>query len=94
MLAFEERPSRKELTVPMAVCAFVLAITGAQQSFAQAIGQATEQERVACRQDVKRFCQAQLQMNPDDMLSITGCLQDNRTRISRTCRNALESHGQ
>jgi hypothetical protein len=75
----------------MAICAFVL---GIQQSSAQPIGQGSQQERAACRQDVRRFCQAELQKNPDDTLIITGCLQANRTKISRTCRNALASNGQ
>ncbi len=79
---------------PIAFCALVLATAGVQQLWGQAMGQANEPERTACRQDVKRFCQPELQKNPDDLLSITGCLQANRTKISRICRNALASHGQ
>jgi hypothetical protein len=73
--------------IPVALCTFVLAIGGA-------LGQGSGQERAACRQDVKRLCQAELQRNPDDMLSITSCLQAKRAKISRGCRNALASHGQ
>jgi hypothetical protein len=61
---------------------------------AQPTGQANDLERAACRQDVRRFCQAELQRNPDDALSITGCLRANRTKISRACRNTLLTHGQ
>jgi hypothetical protein len=85
---------RKGAMVPKAVCAFVLGIACAQQLMAQPMGQGNEQERAACRRDVKRFCQAELQKNPDDTLSITSCLRTNRAKISRGCRNALASHGQ
>jgi len=74
----------------IAICAFVFGISGVEQASAQG----NEQERTACRHDVRRFCQAELQRNPGDMLSITGCLQANRSRIGRTCRGALANHGQ
>jgi hypothetical protein len=86
----ESRTARKRPAIRIAICAFVLGISGVQQVSAQG----NEQERAACRQDVRRFCQAELQRNPDDMLSITGCLQANRTKVSRTCRGALARHGQ
>ena len=86
----ESRTARKGPAIPIAICAFVLGISGVQQVSAQG----NEQERAACHQDVRRFCQAELQRNPDDMLSITGCLQANRTKVSRTCRGALARHGQ
>jgi hypothetical protein len=86
----ESRTARKGPAIRIAICAFVLGISGVQQVSAQG----NEQERAACRQDVRRFCQAELQRNPDDMLSITGCLQANRTKVSRTCRGALARHGQ
>jgi hypothetical protein len=94
MTALEKRTGRKRLTISTAICAWLLGIAGAQQLSAQPIGQGSEQERAACRQDVRRFCQAELQRNPEDMLSITGCLQANRVKISRNCRNTLASHGQ
>jgi hypothetical protein len=64
--------------------------SGAQLS-AQPMGQGNEQERAACRQDVRRFRQAELQRNLDDTLSITGCLQAYRTKISRAWLNASNS---
>jgi hypothetical protein len=90
-MANNSRTARKGLAVLIAIYAFVF---GSQQLSAQPMGQANQQERAACRHDVKKFCQAELQRNPDDMLSITGCLQANRSRISRTCRGALASNGQ
>ena len=94
MTAVEKRVGRKGLMIPIDVAALFLGIAGAQQLSAQSISQVSGQERGACRQDVRRFCQAELQRNPDDMLSITGCLQANRTKISRVCRNALTRNGQ
>jgi hypothetical protein len=78
----ESRTARKGPAIPIAICAFVLGISGVQQVSAQG----NEQERAACRQDVRRFCQAELQRNPDDMLSITGCLQANRTKGASEAR--------
>jgi hypothetical protein len=75
------------LMIPLAACTLMLGIGGA-------LGQGSEQERAACRQDVRKFCQAELQKNPDDALSITGCLQANRMRISSACRNLLARQGQ
>ena len=86
----ENHPTRTGPAILTAICALVLGISGVQQVSAQA----NDQERAACRQDVKRFCQAELQRNPDDVISITGCLQSNRLRISRICRSALANHGQ
>jgi hypothetical protein len=61
---------------------------------AQPMQQGTPQERAACRHDVSRFCRAELQRNPSDVLSVSGCLQANRAKISRGCRSVLASHGQ
>ena len=83
----KNRTARKGLALLIAICAFGF---GSQQSSAQG----NAQERAACQHDVRKFCQAELQRNPGDMLSITGCLQANRSRIGRTCRGALANHGQ
>jgi hypothetical protein len=61
---------------------------------AQPTQQGTAQERAACRHDVSKFCRAELQRNPSDVLGVTGCLQANRTKLSRGCRSVLASHGQ
>jgi hypothetical protein len=80
-------PVRNGLTITVALCALTFGIGGA-------LGQGSQQERAACRGDVKRFCQSELQKNPDDMLSVGNCLQVNRARLSRGCRNVFVSHGQ
>jgi hypothetical protein len=58
------------------------------------LGQANDQERAACHPDVVRFCQTQLDANPDDVLGILSCLQTNRAKISGACQRVLASHGQ
>ena len=59
-----------------------------------AANQGNDKERAACHPDVTRFCQAQLQVNPNDTLGILGCLQANRPKISHACQQVLASHGQ
>ena len=56
--------------------------------------QGTDKERDACQPDVTKYCQTQLQVNPNDVLGILGCLQTNRPKISRACQQVLASHGQ
>src|ERR1700744_1864454 len=56
--------------------------------------QGTEKERDACHPDVARFCQTQLQVNPNDVLAILNCLQTNRSKISHACQEVLASHAQ
>jgi hypothetical protein len=58
------------------------------------MGQGNGQERAACHSDVSRFCQTQLQINPNDLVGILGCLQANRPKISRACQQVLANHGQ
>lgn len=52
--------------------------------------QGTPQEQAACRRDSQRFCRDAI---PDNM-RVLACLQQNRDRISRGCREVLQSHGQ
>jgi hypothetical protein len=56
--------------------------------------QGTESERAACHADVVKFCQTQLEVNPNDAGGILNCLQTNRTKISAACQKVLTSHGQ
>jgi hypothetical protein len=58
------------------------------------MGQANDQERAACHPDVIKYCQVQLDVNSQDVLGILGCLQSNRTKISKGCQEVLASHGQ
>jgi hypothetical protein len=58
------------------------------------MGEGNPQERAACHPDVTKFCQTQLEVNPQDVLGILGCLQANRSKISSACQQVLASHGQ
>jgi hypothetical protein len=88
------------IRISMVSIAFVVAAAAAaaQQFPAQppppAMNQGNDKERAACHPDVTRFCQAQLQANPNDTLGILGCLQANRPKISHACQQVLASHGQ
>jgi hypothetical protein len=50
----------------------------------------TPQEQAACRGDSIKYCRDEI---PDDF-RVLGCLQQNRSRISKACRKVLENHGQ
>jgi hypothetical protein len=88
------------IRISMLSIAFVFAVAAAtaQQFPPQpppaAMNQGNDRERAACHPDVARFCQTQLQVNPNDTLGILGCLQANRPKISRACQQVLASHGQ
>jgi len=59
------------------------------------LGAGTQQERAACHPDVVRYCKQFLHEDgQDDVFSILGCLQTNRTRISVSCQQVLTGHGQ
>ncbi|HYA04358.1 MAG TPA: hypothetical protein VEF90_00570 [Xanthobacteraceae bacterium] len=58
------------------------------------LGQGSAEERAACHPDVTKYCQPQLEANPNDVLGILGCLQTNRSNISLACQQVLASHGQ
>ena len=61
---------------------------------ASPLGQGNPQERAACHPDVIKYCQTQVDANPDDVLGILGCLQANRPKISHACQEVLASHGE
>jgi hypothetical protein len=52
----------------------------------------TNREEAACRPDVRRFCSD----IPDNAgaLFFLACLKENRSKISKACRDVLVSHGQ
>ena len=52
----------------------------------------TPEEQAACRPDVRRFCHSIPQGSGDGVF--LACLQEHRAKLSRACRNVLESHGQ
>jgi hypothetical protein len=52
--------------------------------------QGTPEEQTACRRDSTTFCRDAV----PDTFRVLACLQQNRQRISKACREVLESHGQ
>ena len=101
---FDGRMPKGGIMIRVSILSLIFAVAagvaGAQQlppqppPVASAMGRGNDQERTACHPDVTRFCQAQLKINPDDVLGILGCLQTNRPKISRACQLVLASHGQ
>jgi hypothetical protein len=54
--------------------------------------QGTREQQAACRGDTRRFCR---KVDPDQgTFGILSCLRQNRAKLSKACRNLLESHGQ
>lgn len=48
------------------------------------------EDQAACRPDATRFC---LDDMPDNF-RVLACLQKNRTKLRKACKNVLEAHGQ
>ncbi|MGX9429618.1 MULTISPECIES: hypothetical protein [Bradyrhizobium] len=68
----------------------VLAILLAETALSFAQGHmGTPQEQQACRRDAQRFCRKQL----DNDFAVQQCLQQNRTRLSKSCQKVFASHG-
>ena len=62
---------------------------------AHPFGQGSDRERAACHPDVMRYCRELVKdSDQSDVFAILGCLQTNRNRISRACREVLADHGQ
>lgn len=81
-----------------AILAVVLVVGPAGVAFAQQqpapmpfpnMMQGTPEEQRACAPDSSRFCK---QFEPDP-LQVLGCLQQNRTRISKACETVLRNRG-
>ena len=49
----------------------------------------TPQEQNACTRDAQRFCRKDLGNDG----AVQGCLQQNRARLSTSCKKVFESHG-
>jgi hypothetical protein len=100
----EGRMPKRGIMIRTSILAIAFALTAATVAQAQfpaqpapvasPMQQGTAKERDACQPDVNKFCQAQLQVNADDVLGILGCLQTNRSKISKACQEVLASHGQ
>ena len=68
----------------------VLAILLTETSLSFAQGHmGTPQEQQACRRDAQRVCRQQL----GDDGAVQQCLQQNRTRLSKSCQKVFASHG-
>jgi hypothetical protein len=70
------------------VLTFLIVLAGTAPSSAQG-HMGTPQEQAACKKDATRFCRKEL---GDDM-AVSQCLQQNRTRLTKSCQNVLASHG-
>lgn len=75
-------------SVALGLCLGFIATAALAQAQPNRGGTADEQK--ACSRDVTRFCKAMI--NADD-LTILGCLQANRPKISAACNKVLQSHG-
>ena len=52
----------------------------------------TPEQQAACRPDVRRFCRAV--SGEAGPFAFLACLQEHREKLSRACRDVLESNGQ
>ena len=67
----------------------VAAIVFSGAALAQSSG--TPEEQAACRASVKRYCALAI---PGGDMMVLSCLQQNRPRISKACRQVLVKYGQ
>ncbi|TAI63653.1 hypothetical protein [Bradyrhizobium sp. Leo170] len=70
------------------VLILVILLSETSLSFAQG-HMGTPQEQQACRRDAQRFCRRQL----DNDFAVQQCLQQNRSRLSKSCQKVFASHG-
>jgi len=66
----------------------IILLTGTSLSFAQG-HMGTPQEQQACSRDAQRFCRQQLGNDG----AVQQCLQQNRTKLSKSCQKVFASHG-
>ena len=67
--------------------AVTLLVANVPLAFAQHPG--TPQEQNACSRDASRFCRKDLGNDG----AVQSCLQQNRSRLSKSCQKVFESHG-
>ena len=70
------------------VLALVILLAETSLSLAQG-HMGTPQEQQACSRDAQRLCRKQL----GDDGAVQQCLQQNRTRLSKSCQKVFASHG-
>jgi cysteine rich repeat protein len=68
--------------------AAIALLIGASLSLAQG-HKGTPQEQQACTRDAQRFCRMQL----GDDGAVQQCLQQNRTKLSRSCQKVFQGRG-
>jgi len=78
----------REIVMRFIVLVLVLLLTETSLSFAQG-HMGTPQEQQACRRDAQRFCRQQLGNDG----AVQQCLQQNRTRLSKSCQKVFANHG-
>ena len=66
-----------------------MALLFATVPFAYAQHAGTPQEQNACSRDASRFCRKDLGNDG----AVQSCLQQNRSRLSKSCQKVFESHG-
>jgi hypothetical protein len=78
------------MTIGKVLFAIMLVATATSASAQDNMG--TPQEQSACRPDTRKYCiHVKADAGPFAFLS---CLQQNRQKLSKACRQVLESHGQ
>jgi hypothetical protein len=50
----------------------------------------TPEEQAACSPDATKFCSEQIPVT----MQVLACLQQNRSKLRKVCREVLEAHGQ
>ena len=74
----------------LVVALLSLSVSGGAMAQQQQHG-GTPEEQKACSRDVQRFCRALMDQGD---LTILGCLQQNRTKLTPACNQVLTNHGQ
>src|SRR3954452_15381113 len=80
--------SPKEIIMRSIVLVLVISVAETSLSYAQG-HMGTPQEQQACRRDAQRFCRPQL----GNDFAVQQCLQQNRTRLTKSCQKVFASHG-
>ena len=70
------------------ILAAIALLIGTSSSLAQG-HMGTPREQQACTRDAQRFCRKQL----GDDNAVQHCLQENRTKLSKSCQKVFQSHG-
>ena len=68
-----------------------LVVIGGSSVLPAIASQGTPKEQAACRPDVHQFCSS-IKPGSNDVMFLL-CLQTNRAKLSKACRDVLESHG-